>query len=87
MLDLENSPELLDALAHGFGESRRYSTTLDDRTLYVAVPFRMEDVVVGVVRSAPVVSVRRGGATDPTGAVRAWAVGCSPPRPVVPARA
>ncbi len=49
-LDLENSPELRDALDHGFGESRRYSTTLDDRTLYVAVPFRMEDVVVGVVR-------------------------------------
>lgn len=50
MLDLEHSPELQDALAHGFGESRRYSTTLDDRTLYVAVPFRMQDVVVGVVR-------------------------------------
>lgn len=50
VLDLERSPEIRDALAHGFGESRRYSTTLDDRTLYVAVPFRMEDVVVGVVR-------------------------------------
>lgn len=49
-LDFDQAPEIVDALKHGFGESRRYSTTLDDRTLYVAIPFRMEDVVVGVVR-------------------------------------
>jgi signal transduction histidine kinase len=51
-LDFDKAPEIADALAHGFGESRRYSPTLEDRTLYVAVPFRMEDVVVGVVRLA-----------------------------------
>jgi two-component system, OmpR family, phosphate regulon sensor histidine kinase PhoR len=32
-------PEVLAALAHGFGQSRRYSHTVDTDMLYVAVPY------------------------------------------------
>ncbi|MBA3395919.1 MAG: HAMP domain-containing protein [Deltaproteobacteria bacterium] len=48
--DLPSAIEVEDALAHGFGESRRYSHLLEENALFVAVPFRMEDVVVGVAR-------------------------------------
>jgi signal transduction histidine kinase len=49
-LDLEPATELGDALTQGFGESRRYSQEFAENGLFVAVPFRMEDVVVGVAR-------------------------------------
>jgi len=45
-------PEVQEALLTGFGESRRYSTTLDRRMMYVAVPIKTDDSVLGVVRVA-----------------------------------
>jgi two-component system, OmpR family, phosphate regulon sensor histidine kinase PhoR len=53
-----NRPEVVDALAHGQGQSGRYSTTLKDRRLYVAVPFRRNGAVAGVARiSLPLTDV------------------------------
>lgn len=49
-LDLRSETELFDAQMHGFGESRRRSEVLEGNALFVAVPFRMEDVVVGIAR-------------------------------------
>ena len=51
-------PEIMDALATGLGESTRFSTTLGERLLYVAVPIALQGEVVGVARVAlPLVAV------------------------------
>jgi two-component system, OmpR family, phosphate regulon sensor histidine kinase PhoR len=45
-------PEIAEALSGAPGRSIRYSTTFNQRMLYVAVPVRDEGRVVGVVRAA-----------------------------------
>ncbi|MGD9118988.1 MAG: HAMP domain-containing protein, partial [Dehalococcoidia bacterium] len=45
-----NRPEIIDALATGVGESTRYSLTLEQRMLYLAVPVTYEGEVLGVAR-------------------------------------
>jgi two-component system phosphate regulon sensor histidine kinase PhoR len=45
-------PEVRDALARGSGTSVRYSTTIEQRLLYVAVPFTQSDGSRGVARIA-----------------------------------
>jgi two-component system phosphate regulon sensor histidine kinase PhoR len=43
-------PEVIDALSHGVGSSIRYSTTLGDDMMYVAVPIVADDEIYGVAR-------------------------------------
>ncbi|MFP3879748.1 MAG: ATP-binding protein [Dehalococcoidia bacterium] len=51
-------PEIVDALATGIGESTRYSTTLEQRMMYVAVPISYHGVTMGVARvSLPLTAV------------------------------
>lgn len=51
-------PEVLEAMAQGRGSSVRYSSTLQQRMMYVAVPFLRQGVRAGVVRAAfPLVQV------------------------------
>jgi len=45
-------PEVMEALAQGRGASVRYSSTIGQRMMYVAVPFRSQGRVAGVVRMA-----------------------------------
>lgn len=45
-------PEVRDALASGFGESTRYSTTLGQKMMYVAVPITDKGEVLGTARVA-----------------------------------
>jgi len=45
-------PEVTDALASGIGESTRYSTTLGQRMMYVAVPITSQGEIVGIARVA-----------------------------------
>ena len=45
-------PEIVEALAGAPGRSIRYSTTFNQRMLYVAIPVRDEGHIVGVVRAA-----------------------------------
>ena len=45
-------PEVRDALASGLGESTRYSTTLGEKMMYVAVPIIDNDKVLGIARVA-----------------------------------
>jgi two-component system phosphate regulon sensor histidine kinase PhoR len=55
-----NRPEVARALGGSSGQSQRYSTTLDRDLLYVAVPIRSGDTVVGVARVAlPTAEVER----------------------------
>jgi two-component system phosphate regulon sensor histidine kinase PhoR len=51
-------PEVIDALNSGLGESTRYSTTLGQRMMYVAVPISYNNEVLGVARiSLPLTAV------------------------------
>lgn len=51
-------PEVLDALATGIGESTRYSTTLGQEMMYVAVPVSYQDEILGIARvSLPLTAV------------------------------
>jgi two-component system phosphate regulon sensor histidine kinase PhoR len=43
-------PEIRDALDAGLGESTRYSTTLGQKMMYVAVPILHQDEVLGIAR-------------------------------------
>jgi two-component system phosphate regulon sensor histidine kinase PhoR len=43
-------PEIVDALATGVGESTRYSTTLGQKMMYVAVPVTHQSETLGVAR-------------------------------------
>ena len=53
-----NRPEIMDALATGVGESTRYSTTLGQKMMYVAVPIAYQDEILGVARvSLPLTAV------------------------------
>lgn len=53
-------PEIADAQQHGYGQSTRQSTTLRQRMMYVAMPFRQADGRKGVVRLAmPLTAVDR----------------------------
>jgi len=53
-----NRPEIVDALATGVGESTRYSTTLGQKMMYVAVPISYEGDILGVARvSLPLTAV------------------------------
>ncbi len=45
-------PEVIEALAHGRSASVRYSSTIGQRMMYVAVPFRRQGQTAGVVRMA-----------------------------------
>ena len=45
-------PEVKDALISGLGESTRYSITLDEQMMYVAVPISNQGTVLGVARVA-----------------------------------
>jgi two-component system, OmpR family, phosphate regulon sensor histidine kinase PhoR len=54
-LTMENHsarPEIKDALASGLGESTRYSTTLKEQMMYVAVPIASQGEVLGIARVA-----------------------------------
>jgi two-component system phosphate regulon sensor histidine kinase PhoR len=51
-------PEVRDALASGLGESTRFSTTLGEQMMYIAVPIRNEGEILGVARVAlPLIAV------------------------------
>ena len=45
-------PEIIDALATGRGESTRYSTTLQQQMMYLAVPIVQQGKTVGLARTA-----------------------------------
>ncbi len=45
-------PEVKDALTSGFGESTRYSITLDEQMMYVAVPISNQGTILGIARVA-----------------------------------
>jgi two-component system phosphate regulon sensor histidine kinase PhoR len=45
-------PEIMDALASGIGESTRFSTTLEQQMMYVAVPVTSEGKLLGIARVA-----------------------------------
>ena len=47
-----NRPEVQDALGTGLGESTRYSTTLGEKMMYMAVPIIENDEVLGISRVA-----------------------------------
>ena len=58
--ELASQPEISEALSHGFGQSTRHSQSLDQQMMFVAAPFRWEDVVIGVVRlGLPVAEVHQ----------------------------
>jgi two-component system phosphate regulon sensor histidine kinase PhoR len=53
-----NRPEISDALNTGLGESTRYSTTLSQKMMYVAVPISDQGEVLGIARvSLPLTTV------------------------------
>ena len=55
-----NRPEILSALKKNIGISKRYSTTLKQEMLYVAVPLIKKEKLLGTVRLAlPLVEVER----------------------------
>jgi len=45
-------PEVSEALVSGLGESIRFSTTLGEKMMYVAVPIASEDEILGIARVA-----------------------------------
>ncbi len=45
-------PEVMDALANGIGESTRFSTTLNEQMMYVAVTVTDHGAVIGIARVA-----------------------------------
>jgi two-component system phosphate regulon sensor histidine kinase PhoR len=45
-------PEVMDALASGIGESTRYSTTVGQQMMYVAVPVNSDGRLLGIARVA-----------------------------------
>ncbi|ADJ26484.1 multi-sensor signal transduction histidine kinase [Dehalogenimonas lykanthroporepellens BL-DC-9] len=53
-------PEVKDALTSGFGESTRYSITLNEQMMYVAVPIYSQETVLGVARVAlPLTAIQK----------------------------
>lgn len=53
-------PEIQAALVHGAGKAIRYSSTLRENMLYVAVPIILEQETVGIVRSAATLALVEG---------------------------
>lgn len=54
-MEMENHKERIeikDALSKGFGKSMRYSTTLNESMLYVAIPIKEGEKTLGVVRNS-----------------------------------
>ena len=52
-------PEVIEALAKGIGASTRYSTTLGQQMLYVAVPITSQGKIIGISRVAlPLIEVQ-----------------------------
>ena len=52
-------PEVIAALATGYGEIIRYSTTLNEQMMYVAVPIKNNSQVLGIARVAlPMSTIR-----------------------------
>lgn len=45
-------PEIRDAFSAGYGEATRYSTTVEERLMYIAVPVIEDGVTLGVARVA-----------------------------------
>ncbi len=43
-------PEVTQALSKGYGESLRYSTTMQKKMLYVAIPLKTNGKVIGILR-------------------------------------
>lgn len=43
-------PEIIDALAIGLGKAKRFSVTLEEEMLYVALPIQQENKILGVLR-------------------------------------
>jgi|WetSurMetagenome_2_1015567.scaffolds.fasta_scaffold14656_5 two-component system, OmpR family, phosphate regulon sensor histidine kinase PhoR len=53
-------PEVIDALSGGVGKSMRFSVTLEEEMLYVALPIEQNSKVLGVVRmSIPLKQINR----------------------------
>ena len=51
-------PEIIDALNNGLGEITRYSITLGEKMMYIAVPISYQDKVLGIARvSLPLTEV------------------------------
>jgi two-component system, OmpR family, phosphate regulon sensor histidine kinase PhoR len=50
-------PEVIDALAGRIGSYERYSNTLKESRMYVAVPLRQDDKIVGALRTSISMSV------------------------------
>jgi two-component system, OmpR family, phosphate regulon sensor histidine kinase PhoR len=51
-------PEVKDALSSGIGESTRYSTTLKEQMMYIAVPVTSQEKLLGIARVAlPITNV------------------------------
>ncbi|MFW6102508.1 MAG: ATP-binding protein [Chloroflexota bacterium] len=71
-----NRPEIVDALATGVGESTRYSTTLGQKMMYVAVPISyQEDEKLGTARvSLPLTAVENAVRQVTVGIIIAMAV-------------
>lgn len=54
-MEMENHKERIeikDALSKGFGKSIRYSTTIDESMLYVAIPVKRGEKTLGVIRNS-----------------------------------
>ena len=88
-------PEVKDALAYGIGESTRYSTTLRQEMMYLAVPIYKQGELIGVVRTAlPLTTVENSVkrvtriiilatvVTAVLAVVAAWFIACTATRPV-----
>jgi two-component system phosphate regulon sensor histidine kinase PhoR len=55
-----NRPEVIDALSSGFGTSIRYSTTLSQQMMYVALPISDQGRILGIARAAlPLTAVEK----------------------------
>ena len=50
-------PEVIEALAGRTGSSERYSYTLKESRMYVAVPLKQDDKIIGVLRTSVSMSV------------------------------
>lgn len=68
-------PEVIDALSAGLGESTRYSTTLEQDMMYVAVPVSYQGEVLGVARvSLPLMAIESRVSNVRAGIVASMAV-------------
>ena len=51
-------PEFIDAINNGWGKSTRFSETLDQQMMYLAIPFKHEEAIIAVIRTAvPVTAI------------------------------